>query len=133
MRRIVVMTLVFCLTGAPLFAQTLQSSVDRAVASELAAQGGGRGPMPPAWKWTGIALLAAGAGYMAIGAALGDEALTCSGNTCLYVSEKRAYVAGGVLLGVGAAFLIIGNNKRSNSPQILTGPGRIGLKQTLTF
>jgi hypothetical protein len=150
MQRIVIMSLVCSLAGSSLFAQTLHSisgrpertgatrssimnsSIDRAVATELAAQRGGNGPMPPAFLWTGVGLLAAGGATMVAGAVTDRYEVTCLALEC--VNNRKARLWGGAaLLVAGGVVLYVGHSKRGSRPQILTGPGRIGLKQTIKF
>lgn len=136
MRRILVLTLGFCLSSAPLLAQTLQSSINRAGATELAAQQAVRGPIPPGWLWTGVSLLGASGLFLAVGIgyhecdyyyARGINPSSCGTDGPFW----RGMGAG--LAGAGATLIIIGMSKRSSNPQIIVTPGRIGVKQTIRF
>ncbi len=133
MSRLVACFLTFFWVASPVSAQTdLLSQARRGVEHMVLTQTQlARGPIPPGYLWTGVALLGAGALYLVLGATSEDEFI-CAGGTC--VDSKTAFLAtGSALAGTGAVLLIVGNAKRSVSPDLtfLRGGFRIGT--TLEF
>jgi hypothetical protein len=130
MRFICTLGLVVALSGIPASAQTLREAAVRHGA--LAGQQTERPGMPGGLKWTGIGLLAAGAGTMLIGASIDDD---CN-DPDFSCSDLRAgfYVLGGILAGTGATLLAIGNAKRRPvSPSLVVRRGRLILQQQVSF
>lgn len=134
MRGVAVFTLV-CVMSLPVpgLGQTLQSAIDRAVATELAAQGAGSGPIPSKLLWSGVGLLGLGAWLLAEGASIPSCVNAPPGASCSAEDRQAFLAAGAVAAAFGAALLIVGNAKRRGSPQILAVPGGLGVKQAITF
>ena len=81
--------------------------------------------MPPAYKWTGIGLLAGGGLTISQGLRLNEESCYQTSHDRDFCSAlKAAWIGGGVALAaVGAILLVVGNNKREPVADIQFGPG----------
>ncbi len=89
--------------------------------------------MPPAYKWSGIALLGVGAADVALTAILnsGGDIRMCPLWDTNCSDSTGVYVQGAILMGAGAALLAIGSAKASSS--ITPTRGGVVFRQRITF
>lgn len=148
MRQLLVSALALSLLASPVFAQSLregstagaqplQDSARAEVIKFAAAQAAGGDYMPggmkPGYFWTSIGLLAAGGGYLLIGALAGSECaafdIDCGG-----VGTRVALVGAGIA-GTGVLVWIIGKNKAraAGNPQILWTPRGVAVRGGISF
>ena len=127
--------LMVCLTGSQVGAETLKEAVaregERAAAQATQSSGAGNG-----MKWTGVALLGVGGGFL-VGAALTDsEGSTCALGTCVDNESIRTgrFIIGGALAGVGAFLLAKGVSRgRQSSPSVTFTRNGVVLGQRIAF
>jgi hypothetical protein len=138
-----VSALVFCLSGSPALAQSLQE-LARAEAVRAAAQATPQpdayrpGGMAPGYFWTSVSLMGAGAVYLAVGAVV--EA-TGSSRPCVGYDfgcpgiGKVSMAVGAGMAGTGALLWVLGKNKAraAGNPQIVTMPGGWAVRSRIRF
>jgi hypothetical protein len=132
MHRVLVLFLVFSLSGSPLIAQSLQTvpatratplqDAARAEAARLVAAQASDDYRPagmhPAFFWTAIGLWSVGGLYIVGGAAADVDA---------------AVTFGSILAGGGVALYVIGKSRGGASPQIVTTPRGIAVRSRIGF
>ena len=154
MRRLLVLALVFSLSGSPALAQSLQTAPPKAAPSMLdlgraevaklaAAQAGAYRPggMSPAYFWTSIGLMAGGGLYLLTGAALKDESSLCDeveDDLDLDLDcgiGTGVMVVGAGMLGAGALVYFLGRNKAraAGNPQIVFTPKGFAVRSRFGF
>ena len=90
-----------------------------------------------ALKWTGFGLIAGGGSLIAIGAVIDNE--DCFENGVTYYDcddvRKAAYVAGGIMAGVGVGLMIMSNHtgRHGRYPSITMQRGRMLVQQPIRF
>jgi hypothetical protein len=97
--------------------------------------------MHPGYFWTAIGLWSAGGLYLLTGALLNSEDDFCDDASLRRLGVD--YDCGGVgtavivlgsgLVGGGTVLWILGKNKASAAPQIVTTPGGIGVRSRIGF
>lgn len=162
MRQVLVLVLALSVSGAPVLAQSLhpaspaaaqpiQDSARAEVLKLAVAQGvqGAQGGMSPAYLWMSVALMSGG-GLLLFRAARNadvrpadpgspaDNAGLCySGNGADAVIDNCGVSKGPLMLGAGlvaaGVWLFLSGKKKAASPQIVFGPGVVGLRGQLTF
>jgi hypothetical protein len=114
---------------------------DAAVRAAVQA-GETRTEMPPGLKWTGFGLIVGGGSLIALGAVIDDT--HCFGEDDLVDNDvfdndcenarTAAYLAGGIMAGVGVGLLIMGHaSRRPVSPTITMQHGRMMVQQRVRF
>ena len=136
MRRVLVGVVVASFTMSPLSAQGLREAMAREAASVVAQEPSpGATGIPPKFKWTGIALLGAGAYLLILGAASDRTGTYCILDDCSYSNatlRTSRLIGGAAAAGVGGAMLAIGVSKsRKASPTVVFGPSGIALRKTV--
>jgi hypothetical protein len=123
---------------APVLGQTLRESA-AAAAREASLVQPTRGPMSPALKWTGITLLAGGAGLIVGGIAKDNGCVDEEFAGIPIVDQdckdqaKAFQILGGLVAGTGAGLLLIGALKRESAPSITFNGRGVQVSQRITF
>ena len=142
MRRVSVVVLSVLLAESPVLGQSrdvilpghssgLADAIARAAGQVAAQQGQQSGKIPPAFLWTGIALLGAGVAYLVNGATMESRGSVCAAGVCVDNSTIKTVriVSGGALAGVGGALLAVGFAKSHRTPSIVFLPGGLAVTQ----
>ena len=131
MRAAIASVLGVLLAAGPVSAQQPTFSLARAAREEAVKQAGspqgGRAPMSPALKWTGIGMLIGGGSLLASGV-LVDNACIEEGEYSLDFCDdlQTAWIAtGGAIAAGGAVVLFVGNSKRQSLPSVNIGARRV--------
>ena len=135
MRQVLVGVVVASFTISPLSAQSLNDSIAREAtraAQDPGSTGGGK--MSPGFKWTGIALLGAGAWLIIRGATAQRTGQYCILDDCTDAATLRTIwlIEGTAAAGAGGVVLAIGASKaRQSSPSVSFGPHGLVIRQVV--
>lgn len=139
MQRILCVIVVLALASPRAFAQTATPTAPDSAAEAKRLHAEAR-----TWQWTGGALMLGGIVYGILGqTALAQENTFCTAGfvtaTCTTVKDPNmaAVYSGTVMVGAGAAMMIVGAMKEKRAkklaPNLEFGPGRFMISQRIAF